>query len=278
MMNVRVKSFRLKYTAPYSPATSGRPCCTPAVLCATCPRDMHLRLRKRLLEQLLIARGGRRTVLCEAQLDRTTLWRWMQKGLLPNDPTQLLRLAHALDLDPVLLFDLEKDLFPQLCGRIISLVRQRSWSSFLPSISFVENLVLPSAKWPPAQLSPDYPCQWHTSTFVHRPEEGAHYYAALVISPCSLALPRAQAWHFAYRNLPGERPFIPWGLVCAVEDRLELYNYDGTIKYSILSNERFVVETWFGGGAAEFCVASLHPFSLTVERQVPEGLPSLRFD
>jgi len=238
---------------------------------------MRIRLRTALIEERMV-QLGKVAVTRRAQVDRTTLWRWLQKGLLPKDSLQFLRLATALDIDPVLLFELDPLVFPQLCSRIIGLVRNGSWSKFMPAIAFVEGLVVPAKSWPAQSLAPEHSCHWHRFTFTHCPEVRAHYYAALIISPGSLTPPRAQAWHFAYRNLTGDRPWIPWGLVTLVNEHVELYNYDGTMKSALLSSVPFVVETWFGGGAAEFCVASLHPFSLSVRDSTPEGLSVVRFE
>lgn len=240
---------------------------------------MEIRLRKALLTQRIKHLGGAAAAAKKANIDRTTLWRWLKGDKLPERPDQLLALSVALELDLFALFELTPETFPALCWRVAAIVRTGGWAKFLSSLSCIENLVIPSIVWPPTELAQRYKRPWHMASFTHHPEQGCNYYAALLIQP-SEKLTSGQVWHFAYRDrneLP--RPWLPFGFVGHFDEKIELYSFNGQCAQAEHRHDQmsFIVETYFGGGAAEFCVASLHPFKLKVERTLQELLPTVRF-
>lgn len=240
---------------------------------------MHIHLRKELLTQRIEYLGGAALAAKKAHIDRTTLWRWLKGGKLPERPDQLLELAVALKLDVFALFDLEPATFPTLCWRIAAIVRTGGWAKFLPSLSCIESLVVPAITWPPTELAQRYGQRWHTASFTHHPEKDCNYYASLRIEPAE-TFSSGQVWHFAYRDLNGlPRPWLPFGFVGLFANQVELYSFNGRCARAERRQDQasVVVETYFGSGAAEFCIASLHPFKVTVERTVPSLLPTVRF-
>lgn len=71
---------------------------------------MRINLRTSLIEQRIEQKGGRAAVARDAKLDRTTLWRWLKEGRLPERPEQLVKLAVALDM--CARFDVSSEMFP----------------------------------------------------------------------------------------------------------------------------------------------------------------------
>jgi hypothetical protein len=68
----------------------------------------------------------------------------------------------------------------------------------------------------------------------------------------------------------------PYGFVEIAEGIIRLFDYAGLTQTTKLDGQRrFFVETWFGEGAADFRVASLHGFTLNIVAQ--GGKPSVRF-
>ena len=69
----------------------------------------------------------------------------------------------------------------------------------------------------------------------------------------------------------------PYGFVLREGGRIALFQVRGATAFSEIRPDAgaFVVETWFGPGAADFRVASLHAFDLALDAE--SSLPSVRF-
>jgi hypothetical protein len=243
---------------------------------------MRITLRTSLLEQRIEHCGGRTAVAKKAGIDRTTLWRWLKSDKLPDRPEQLVALAIALDLDVCALFNVYPEMFLQLCNRVNSVIRDGGWTDFFPAAACVRQFFIPSSEWPPKSVAEWYHRPWQTATYTHRPEGGSHYYVSFTITAPDVGKPTAQFWHIAFRSLRGMLTWwLPYGFICRFNDQVELYNYGmGHAEVAPRSGggDRFVAQTWVGESPAEFCVASLHPFTLTASREPPVGLPTVRFE
>lgn len=243
---------------------------------------MRISLRTSLIEQRIEQKGGRAAVARDAKLDRTTLWRWLKEGRLPERPEQLVKLAVALDLDVCALFDVSPEMFPQLCQRLNAVIREGSWADFFPAAACVRHYLIPSPDWPPQTVAGWHKRPWQTATYTHHPETGANYYISFAITASDGKLSPAQLWHFAFRTLRGMFSFwLPYGYICRFANRIELYNYgmvhaDQAVRPT--GETQFVAQTWLGESPVEFCVASLHPFTMTASREPPANLPVVRFE
>ncbi len=71
----------------------------------------------------------------------------------------------------------------------------------------------------------------------------------------------------------------PYGFVEALGSTIRLFNFSGLVDVAErLPAVRVVfVETWFGEGAAEFRVASLHKFALSIRSGSPALTGQVRF-
>lgn len=243
---------------------------------------MNLHLRTSLIEARIKALGGRETVAQRAKVDRTTLWRWLRGGKMPERPQQLADLAAALDLDPNAIFDLTPEMFPTVCQRLGAVIRSGRWVDFLPAAACMESLFLPASSWPPPDIAAWYHRPWYATTFIHQPEkDGTNLYLSFLIDAPD-GKPPAQYWHFAFRNRRGVETFwLPYGYVCRFAERVEIYNYGmghANVVIRGTAEERFIVQTWLGDSPCDFSIASLHPFNLKVVSETFQNLPLVRFE
>jgi hypothetical protein len=214
-------------------------------------------------------------------VDRSTVGRWLDPGVptFPRDERTFMRLAAALDMDPVLLWDYDETSFPGLCDRVLRAFSSQTWSGFLESLAFLRRYVVPRTAWPPHEVADLYTGKaWHEFRFCHAPRLGCDFYAKLTISAQG---PMDQVWHFAFRDAGTLRSPFWWhyGFVWKSSNALRLFAFHGTTMQVPCQPDSAVVciETWFGRGAAEFCVASLHPFEAMLADVLPDGTPSVRF-
>jgi hypothetical protein len=225
---------------------------------------MLTRLRKDLIRRKVKERfnGNLTALAAHLNYDRSTVHRWLE-GRLPRDQQGLLALAVALDIDPFALWDVSLDEFSGFIGKVARAVAIQGLSRFEPTLSFVRDFLVPEANWPPPAVAGYYRRQWVRYEFAHRPSRRLrNHYAAVVLaaeSPGAFADP--QVWHFAYRDVGGRGQdfWHQYGLVIRLSSGVILYNFAG-LTDSARARPETVVETWFGEGAADFCVASLHPF------------------
>ena len=200
---------------------------------------------------------------------RSTVSRWLNGNTLPQSPDTLLALAGALDLDPLTLWKFKDENFAKLCSRIVKAARNNTWSSILPALSFIGAFVGPSPDWPP-DIEVYYGRPWTTRRFQHRADSARNFYAGVEIWPAQRDEDRDQVWHFAWRDMIDAALWRPYGFVRLRGNELALYSFSGLVHHRILPHRasHLYVETWFGEGAAEFQVVSLHPFELKRTEQV----------
>lgn len=241
-----------------------------------------LSLRRELIEKRVHERfGGSSARIAEAwpgnPPNRSTLHRWLRGDTMPRSSRQLLGLAGALDVDPFSLWSFDAANFESLCARVAAIARWGSWP-LLHSLAFVADFIGPLEPWPPASIATNYYERPWFIRDVQHPARIRNYYAALAIGgPGMAAFADPQVWHFAYRDAGRRRAgWRPYGFVEVAEGIIRLFDYAGVTQMARLdSQERFFVETWFGEGAADFRIASLHGFTLSIVDQ--GGKPSVRF-
>lgn len=251
---------------------------------------LDVRLRWALIDERIEARGGMMAVTARARLDRSTISRWRRQGKLPDDPLRFLRLAEALDVDPLLLFELEGDRFPDTCRRIGRLLITGRIGRALGSLTFLEDFWRAAGgEWPPKEIrnasGKDFiQYAWVPRGFRHEGQldgghEGRNFYASIELESGRVATRSApQVWHFAYRDpLEWAAAWHPYGSVALVGTRLELYSYAGRVTM-VEAPGPIAVETWLGEGDADFRIASLHPFELDLQARTRPGHAAVRFE
>lgn len=248
---------------------------------------LTIRLRWPLIHERIDACGGTMAVTRRAGLDRSTLTRWRKHGKLPNDPLRFLRLAQALDLDPLLLFDLDETTFAETCIRVAKLLVTRRLAAALGSLAFIEGFwQAAGGEWPPRELrssSGTVAYRWHLQQFRHEGQlgtgaAGRNFYASIPLrGPRVERRSGPQVWHFAFRDALPMSLWIQYGAVALVGDVLELYAFAGRHR-RVAAPGPIAAETWFGEGDAEFRIASLHPFTADVIRDPPAGHAAVRFE
>lgn len=205
--------------------------------------------------------------------DRATIYRWLKHGI-PSKKYELWGLAAALDIDPIALLRVDANFvkrnFPRerflfQIGSIIGSKLHPLWGAFMPS-----------PNWPNEELpNTFYGRSWKTFHFKHNAVDVLNQFAGLLIRPefQTEALP-PRAFMFAYRRAGAvDTLWRPYGIVIYQKNRTRLISDNGfyqEVKNSSHTHE-FVVETYFGRGAAEFQIASLHGFdaSLTIPSNNP---------
>ncbi len=210
--------------------------------------------------------------------DKATVSRWLNGVTFPRSRDELFGLAGAFDVDPLALLGLPGDVtWPGLCDA----VRSYNWTPQLaPGVQrfwFLRELILPGRDWPSSDIARNYfGRDWQRQEREHRIAVKRSYYAAFAIEADPVAA--LQVWHFAWRA-HSTLPWRPYGFVRLEEGGLRLCGFDGLeVKATRSGAGPFIVETWFGRGDADFCVASLHALRYSPERPVAcERAPTVRF-
>jgi hypothetical protein len=212
---------------------------------------------------------------------RSTIQRWLRQDTLTRSAHELVAFSAALDLDPFALWGVSPATFPQLCARLVKASKKKSWADILPALSFLVPFVGPTPEWPPMELARTYfHRDWVMYNFDHPARDRRNYFAAVSIEPKGgheSAID--QVWHFAWRDAIDHALWRPYGFVRLTGAELRLFSFNGLTASTGVegTSAPFVVETWFGEGAAAFCVASLHGFELKVNGGGGGSLPTVRF-
>lgn len=262
--------------------------------------EASIRLRKSLLRRVIEqdfegnkAAFGRSLELPDLP-HRKTILRWVsdEDESLPKGQKQILALAQALDVDPFLLLDFDDATFTAICQHA---AWNLTWGSIHKSLSFLNGLFsLSSQDWPPAEMGGLFDGEWYIEHVEHRPREQRNFFQPFYFQPelfydgdGQAEGPRPQQlWYFAFRDVRyvdeqviPHSVWKPYGVVYLLDGQLHLLNLLGMVLRAPLAPEPEAwvgIETFFGQGAAQFRVASLHPFALTLDAPEPLG-PVLRF-
>jgi hypothetical protein len=238
-----------------------------------------------LLARLIEARfaGGRAELLGHWGTEQggpspSTLERWL-KGEVPKSDRQLLRLASLLDVDVFALFAVADGTTSALVGRLLEGARRARWDRFRFFASFFQR----QRDWPPPDFALEhYARPWTTRRFRHDPAVRMNFYAVLPLRGSrNTQRCEPQTYHFAFR-LPNRfnNWWLDYGFVVHTEDHVRLFHIDGSENEyrSEAARSAAHVRTYFRSHAAEFCIASLHPFEGgTVVMPEDYGGPSVVF-
>jgi|SRR5579871_4850474 len=210
---------------------------------------------------------------------RTTLWRWVN-GSPPTDPESILELAGAFDLDPVALFQATPRGYAALCRALLRTVGGKHTSRVTRELEWIFDLIIPAEEWPPRRIATTYfHRQWHLAQFSHLAIR-KNYFQKIAITAGERKFGEPQVWHFAFTVPDALLPvWTPYGFVERNREEISLYHvrgYTGSTPRKTNENT-FVVETWFGGGTAEFRIASLHPFTAALAEDNESSASYVRF-
>lgn len=245
------------------------------------------------LTRLMKERLGKMSAIGEAHVlwpiqsepvNRATIFRWLRNETVPS-PELFYALAGTLDVDPlVLLKPAPATSFASICQAVGDTLWSRGQPKDLKKWLFLAPLAEGTREWPPQELAVTYfKREWHWREFIHDPAQRSNYYARFEIEVCGPTLDknplRDKVWHFAFRDAR-RRNWRPYGCIRGTESHLELYGYGGTVDQAPYpeSGSKFAVETWFGLGKADFRLACLHDFTVTLTQRADEHLPRVRFN
>lgn len=210
---------------------------------------------------------------------RTTLWRWLN-GKTPT-PERILQLAGAFDLDPFALFDKTPKGYAALCRALARTIGAKRATCLSSELEWVLDFIAPNEDWPPREVSTTYfHRNWNVISFCHPARNSRNYFQRLTITSPAGRFGEPLVWHFAFRVPNATFPvWTPYGFVERRNEEISLYHFRGySARAEVQPDIRtFVVETWFGLGAADFRVASLHPFNLVLDEASASTVPCVRF-
>ncbi len=189
--------------------------------------------------------------------------RWLEEGV-PRNSDALFGLAATLDIDPTALMNIDRQYMDTHFQKERRMFRLNN--EMHASTSPLWKIYAPEFGWPDHALAQDYYRRnWYTVTFSHDAAGTTNVYAAVVLKPdTDTLLPRA--FHFAWRKPSVPQAFWrPYGTIVRFEDNTILASEGGDFQSVPTCGQSVVVETLFGPGQAEFCVASLHAFDHHIE-------------
>jgi hypothetical protein len=199
---------------------------------------------------------------------RSTIYDWLATGA-PTETEGILALAAILDVDPLSIFDFERNgyfddfsrLREQVYFHIVGGGRYRS----------ILDLMAPRTSWPNDGLALKYfRRSWVAYEFEHRARDHVNQYADVKVSFSSSTLFAPRVAHIAYRRaLSRDRLWRYYGTLIQFRNRTRLFSESGAYVESIDENSNqsgFTFKTYFGATHVEFRLAALHEFeySLTV--------------
>ena len=213
--------------------------------------------------------------------DRATFYRW-RNGELPGSPHQLMRLCGLLDADPLSVLSFPSGEEAPVIQRIYRSFWSNQWGE-LRTLSFLPEFFGHHTSWPPQAIAAHfYNRTWSLQEFSHDPNIKSNFYPRIEINGDTRVHEKLpQVFHFAYRQ-PSvfAKRWIQYGYVSRYLNSVMLVNITGDIqRYEAPSVKHPTnVETWFGPGHADFRVASLHTFSLSVQFDGVDNGLKVRFE
>lgn len=211
--------------------------------------------------------------------NRGTIYRWLQEGF-PTKKEDVLGFAALLDVDPVALLQIDDEFVRLHFGRERRLFQLGALSRSRLGVLWA--LYMPGASWPDSSIARSYYGRdWTRCEYIHPAEEIKNTFACFNLNPMKQDTSNAP-WvaHFSYRRISArDGMWRPYGTVIRIGRNLQLISESGDTREITLSAcpSQVPVETYFGPGAVEFRVASIHHFDMTVT--VPSRNPQhLRFE
>ena len=217
----------------------------------------------------------------EGGRSRQTVQSWLKNGV-PEVPENVYSLCRELDIDPYALLDLNdrKYVLQQFSVERFRHLRGISRDS---SLRALWDLTAAKEDWPlHAEAQKAFGRDWTILDLDHRPKKYAlpspeGGYARLHIVADAELYP--QVFHFAWKRAGApDVAWWPYGHIIRHEgEAVRVDNSDVQFSGTKPIGSTTYVETWFGGGGADFRIASLHPFHLTEWEWVDEDAGHLRF-
>ncbi|WP_421786218.1 hypothetical protein [Hyphobacterium sp.] len=208
--------------------------------------------------------------------DLATIYRW-RKGQLPQNAKSYLQLCGLLDIDPFAMIEIVPGQEEKAIRRLNVAFWAAAWPH--PALKFISEFFGQQFEWPPIQVAEYYKRRWETFEIFHNPSVKANYYANIALRTKNRQLLyKPCVFHFAYRQAIQTRvmPWVQYGIVEISEFRTKLIDINGRTQnsYNIDRQQNIYIGTWFGPGAAEFRIASIHAFDAWLD---PDCDASLRF-
>ena len=208
---------------------------------------------------------------------RSSVYKWVAEGV-PGRRNDLIAFCALLDVDPLALFDYEKNGYFDRFARI-----RRNLQFGLKAVGQFYSLFkmfAPEDKWPSDDLALKcYGRKWFSHEFANPDDWEDMGYALLRAKFAEEDQGDPRAVHIAYRRLGS--PDTMWrfyGTVISIDGHLHLYNEGGDYQHMPQMNENEIrFRTYFGGRPVEFRMVSLHEFA--IEKEYPySDMNTIGFD
>lgn len=195
---------------------------------------------------------------------RSSVYRWVAEGV-PSRGDQIIALSALLDVDPLCLFDYERNGYFRQFAAI-----RRKLQLGLAATGVLKPLFrvyMPGPRWPSNDLVElCYGRPWQGKEFDNA-EHWQNRDYGLVRCRFRQQSEAPRAVHIAYRRVGS--PDTMWrfyGTVLAIDGELELYSESGTFQtMKQVEPDEIRFRTFFGDRQVEFRTASLHPFSVSTD-------------
>lgn len=196
-----------------------------------------------------------------------TIYKWLAEGM-PKHEDAFFGFFGALDADPIALIDFDRSGFARHFGRF----RQAIMLAGLNVGGFrsLTRLMRPAQHWPDNQVTQQhYGKIWFAHEFEHDAKSVINSYVTFRIGSVheeQRDWPRA--YHIAYRRKNNaDGLWRPFGSIIARQSDLTLVHENGAVQKAKIKTSGLPIEfkTFFGPSAAEFRIASLHPFEARLD-------------
>jgi hypothetical protein len=174
----------------------------------------------------------------------------------------------ALDADPIALIDFERSGFARHFGRFRQAIMLAGIN--VGGFRSLTRLMRPSQHWPDNQLTElHYGKVWSAHEFEHDARSVINSYVTFRIGGAQdeqRDWPRA--YHIAYRRkFNADGLWRPFGSIISRQAEITLLHENGAMQVARQRPGQRLIEfkTFFGPSAAEFRIASLHPFEARVD-------------
>lgn len=202
---------------------------------------------------------------------RSTIYRWLIKGVPAGTDTsefQMIALCALLDVDPLILFDFEKNGFFSKFAKLRRLIQLGKYS--LGGLAPLLELLSPDDVWPSERIAKlCYGRSWFSHQFKNAEDWNSADYILVKVQFIEQLKSHPLAVHIAYRRTTS--PDTMWryyGSVLAMDGELKLYNENGDYQTMEQVNPGEIqFRTYFGGRPVEWRIVSLHDFS--IEKDYP---------
>lgn len=196
-----------------------------------------------------------------------TVYKWLAEGM-PKHENSFFGFFGALDADPIALMDFERSAFAKNFGRF----RQAIMLAGLNVGGFrsLTRLLQPAQHWPDNHLAELYYGKtWSSRDFQNDARAAINSYVTFrlgVTNEDQREWPRA--YHISYRRKTNaDGLWRPFGSIISRPSELTLVHENGAVQSAKPRASKLPIEfrTFFGPSAAEFRIASLHPFDAQLD-------------